>query len=153
MEEAAAVRGVSRDVWIGLASSALAIAAMAVDHLLGEDDADSGLVDPPAFVITVVLSVLVAAWLFGRVVPRANARGPERAARLGLVLGALSVLPGIALLWLGFPFVVAGAGIALGIAGLASGRRGEAIAAVVLAALLTVVGTGLYVVGAVERLT
>jgi hypothetical protein len=152
MREAVAVRRISRELWIGLASIVLAVAAMAVDHLLGEDDSDSGLVDPPAFAITVALSVVAATFLFGRVVPRAQAGGSERAARIGLVCSSLSVVPGFAFFWAGVTFVVAGAGIALGLSGLGGRRRREAIAAIALGLLSSVFGAGFYVVGAVDRL-
>ena len=145
MEGAAAVRGFSREAWIGIATTAIAVGAMAVDHLLGnEPDDDSHLADPPAFAISVGLSLAVAAFLFGRVVPRAQARGAERAAGVGLVCSVLSLFPGVAFLWLGFPFVVAGAGVALGLDGLHGGRRRLALAAVVVGAIAIAFGVAFY---------
>jgi hypothetical protein len=87
----------------------LGLAAMAVDHLLGDDP---GLEDPPAFAISALVVLAVAGLLFGRVVPRA--RDPRRAGFVVALIGVAS-LP---LIWLGVPFAVAPAAIALG-------RKGE----------------------------
>jgi hypothetical protein len=127
---------------------------MAVDHLLGNetDDEDAGLVDPEAFAISAGVSVAASALLFGLVVPRARARGPERAATIGLACSVLSLLPGIGFLWLGLPFVLAGAGVALGLGGLRSSRRRRALAAVVVGAIVIALGTGLYAAAAVSKL-
>jgi hypothetical protein len=56
----------------------------------------------------------------------------------------LSVVPGIALLWLGLPFVSAGAGIALGVEGWRE-RHWQAAAAVAIRAAVVVLGLALYV--------
>jgi hypothetical protein len=71
VEQAVAVRAVSRETWIGVAVTAIAFAAMAVDHLLGTepDDDDVGLVDPATFAISAGLSAAAAAVLFGRWCP------------------------------------------------------------------------------------
>ena len=89
----------------------LAIAAMAVDHLLGSDP---GLEDPPMFLLASVLILALAALVFGRIVPTAIDAGTET--RDGLVLCAVAVVPGIATLWLGLPIVLGGGAIALGLA-------------------------------------
>ena len=131
---------------------AAVVVAMAVDHLVGTDgaDDDGGFpVDPWMFAIAVLVSLAAAALLFGWIVPRARAAGPERAARTGLVLGILGVLPGIAFLWIGFPLVVAGAGVDLGLDGRRGRRRAEATVAVVLGALLLAGGVVAYLVAAV----
>lgn len=56
----------------------------------------------------------------------------------------LSVVPGIALLWLGLPFLSAGAGIALGAEGWHE-RHWQAAAAVAIGAAVIVLGLALYV--------
>jgi hypothetical protein len=124
---------------------------MALDHLVGTDrgDGDGGLVDPPMFAISMVLSVAAAVLLFGWLVPQQRSRGPERAARSGLVCSALSVVPGIAFVWIGFPFVLAGAGLALGIEGRRGSRRLEAAAAALIGALVLALGAVGYLVAAV----
>jgi hypothetical protein len=153
VEEAAVGRGTTRETWIGLATTGFAVGTMAVDHLLGEsDDEDGAALDYPAFAISTVLCVAVAGLLFGRVVPRARARGPERAATIGLLWSALGIVPGVLVLWLGFPFVVAGAGIALGIVGLTADRRAKAIAAIVLGTLLLAFGAVYYLSAVVESI-
>ena len=117
---------------------------MAIDHLIGTDrEGDAGLVDPAMFAISVALCVGLALVLFAWVVPRSVAHGPSRAANVGLLVSALSIVPGIAVLWLGLPLVSAGAGVALGLEGL-PGARGRALAAVVLGAGVVVLGLALY---------
>ena len=88
--------------------------------------------------------------LFGWLVPRERRHGPERAARSGLVCSIASVIPGLAFIWVGFPFVVAGAGLSLGVEGRRGTRRAEAGAAVVIGALMLVLGSVAYVVAAVS---
>jgi hypothetical protein len=137
-----------------VAAVALLVAggAMAIDHLLGtsEGDDEGALADPAMFAIAIVLSIATAVLLFAWFVPRERGRGPERAARSGLLCSVLSIVPGIAFLWVGFPFVIAGAGVALGLEGRGSRRRLEARAAVVVGSLLLVFGALGYLVAAVR---
>ena len=134
-----------RRPWFGVLAVLVALGAMAVDHLVGteHEEGESGLADPTTFTITAVLSLATAALLLGVLVPRQRRAGPERAARSGFVCSALSVVPGVAVLWLGFPFVVAGAGVELGLEGLRGPRRGLALTPVALgAAVVTLGGAG-----------
>jgi hypothetical protein len=136
---------------VGFVALAVVVGTMAVDHLLGtERSDDDGLVDPTMFVISVVLSLAVAAVLFGWLVPRERRKGPERSARSGLVCSIASIVPGIAFVWVGFPFVVAGAGLALGLEGRRGARRAEAGAAVAIGGLALGLGTLAYAVAAVS---
>ena len=138
-------------ILVCLVALVVAVGAMAIDHLVGTERSDDDvLVDPAMFAISVVVSLAVATLLFGWLVPRERRRGPERAARSGLACSIASVLFGIAFLWVGFPFVVAGAGVALGLEGRRGRRRGEAAAAVVIGGLLLVLGAAGYVVAAVS---
>jgi hypothetical protein len=117
----------------------LGLAAMAVDHLLGDDP---GLEDPPAFLISAALILVVTTLLFVLVVRRT--REPHRAGLIVAVLGVAS-LP---LIWLGTPFAIAPAAIALGPRG--DGRR--ASAAVALGAVVLLLVTGAYVYDAIDKL-
>jgi hypothetical protein len=141
----------SRETWIGVGTLALATAAMAVDHLFGNDPEsdDSFPVDPVAFAISVGISALLAAFLFGRVVPRAKARGAgsERTAVHPALCSGLAAVPGLGFLWLGFPLVLAGSGVALGLLGRRSRRRRLAIVAIVVGALVVALGAGSYLAG------
>jgi hypothetical protein len=107
----------------------VALAAMVVDHALAADWA--------AFIATALLSSATAALLFAWVIPRLERRpgAAERAAVVGLVLALTAIVPGIALLWLGIPVVVAGAGLALGLRGREGARRRLATVAALLGAL------------------
>lgn len=120
---------------------------MAIDHLVGTEEEpgdDPGVADPAAFVISVVVSLALAALLFGIVVRRGAQDDPDRAARKAIACSILAV-PAIALLFLGLPFPLAGAGIALGLLGREGGRRRLATAAVAIGVLVIALGTGAYV--------
>ena len=117
----------------------LGLAAMAVDHLLGDDP---GLEDPPAFLISAAVILITAAVLFGLVVRRT--RDPRRS---GLIVAVLAVLT-LPLIWLGVPFAVAPAAIALGLRG--EGRT--ATAAVAIGVVVLSLATGAYVYSAVDKL-
>ena len=58
--------------WIGVVTLAVALTAMAVDHLLGTDreDGETGLADPATFAISAALCLAAAALLFGLLVAR-----------------------------------------------------------------------------------
>ncbi len=77
--------------------------------------------------------------MFGVVVPRARLN-PDRAAKRGFLLSLISVL-GIALIWLGVTFVLAGGAIALGLVGRRGARARLATAAVVIGLVVLGVGT------------
>jgi hypothetical protein len=74
----------SQEAGIGVGATALSTFAMGVDHLMGDDP---GLEDPPMFLIASGLSLGLAALVFGRIIPRANAAAApaERAAGDGLI--------------------------------------------------------------------
>jgi hypothetical protein len=146
-----AARLARRDAAVGVLTTALAIGAMAVDHLLGDDP---GLEDPPAFLIASFLSLVVAGIVFGLVVPRTR-RDPARAvraARRGLACAVLAVVT-LPLVWLGLPFPLAGGAVALGLLGRGGERTRTATAAAALGALvLTLVSVG-FGVEAVRKLS
>ena len=149
--EGSSARRDTRVALVGVVALVVVVGTMAVDHLLGtERTDDDGLVDPTMFLISVVLSLAAAAVLFGWLVPRERRKGPERSARSGLVCSIASIVPGIAFVWIGFPFVVAGAGLALGLEGRRGSRRAEAGAAVVIGGLALFLGTLAYAVAAVS---
>jgi hypothetical protein len=126
---------------LGTAATLAAIAAMAADHLMG---ADPGLEDPPAFLLSAGVCLVVAIALFGVVIPRTP---PERAGRRGFVFSLLGVLT-LPLAFLGVFFVFAGAGIALGRIG--EGRL--ATAALAIGSVLAVLGTAGYAYVAISKL-
>jgi hypothetical protein len=119
----------------------VAISAMAADHLLGDDP---GLEDPPAFLVASGVCVLLALVLFGVVIPRTP---PTRAARRGFVSSLLALMS-IPLAFLGFFFVLAAGGIALGRIG--QGRL--ATAAIAIGSLIVLLGTVGYTYVAISKL-
>jgi len=140
-EESAVPRPLTTIDW-ALAGTgvALGLGAMAVDHLLGDDP---GLEDPPVFLLSAAIVLAIAVVLFGRVVRRAHE--PRLA---GFIVALLSVAS-LPLIWLGAPFAIAPAAIALGIR--SAGRR--ALAAVVIGVVVLLLVTGAYVYDAVEKLS
>lgn len=119
---------------------ALGFAGMAVDHLVGDDP---GLEDPPAFLISAAVILVITTLLFGRVVRRA--RDPGRASVIVAVL-AVASLP---LIWLGVPFAIAPAAIALGKRGDGRGPR----AAVAIGGVVLLLVTGAYTYDAIDKLS
>jgi hypothetical protein len=124
----------SRETAIGIATTAPAVVAMVFDHLIPDD--------PVAFVISVALSVAVAAFLFLWVIPRTKAaEAPEElAAKRGLIFGLLAV-PALVLVWVGIPFPVAGGAIALGLIGRRGPRRRRALVTIVLGIVVLLLAT------------
>ena len=128
--------GVSRETGIGIATSAMAVAAMAFEHVLDGDPS------PEAFLLSSGLSLALAAFVFGYVVRRVK-NGPDvafRAARQGLIVSLMSVLA-LAGIWLGLPFPLAGAGLSLGLLGRSGAQRRLATAAVAVGAIVLLIGT------------
>lgn len=146
----------SRESWIGVVTFALATVAMAVDHLFGSDpESDESFpVDPAAFLVSVGLSAFLAAFLFVRVVPRAKSRPyeSERTAVEAALCSGLAFIPGLGLLWLGFPMVLAGGGVALGLLGRRSQRQRLATAAIVVGVVVVMLGSGAYLFSVIRDL-
>jgi hypothetical protein len=130
-------RNLSSETRIGLFVAALAVAAMVVDHLIPGD--------PIAFLVTSTLALALAAAIFGHIIPRtkANPAASTLAAKRGMVCSLLAVLS-IPALFVGLPFVLGGAGIALGLIGRDGDRKRLAITAVVVGALVVLFSAGVY---------
>ena len=104
-----------REMWIGVAAAALAVAAMAVDHLIGTEDGegDGTFADPWVFLATSAGAIVLTALLF-RFVVRSDDR--QQAPTKAIACGLLAVLS-LPLLFLAAPFPFAGAAVALGMIG------------------------------------
>lgn len=129
------MRRLSRDTIVALAVAAFALAALAVDHLVGTEE-DPGqeagaALDVGAFLLGSVVSLGVLAALFALVVRRA--RDADDAALKAMLASGVAV-PALALVFAGLPFPFAAAGVALGLRGREGSRRRLATAAVALAA-------------------
>lgn len=118
---------------IGGAVTLLAAGLMAWDHLWGNERGsdDSFPVDPATFFISLALIVVTVVVVFGLTVPRA-ARNPGSAHRLALIHSGVALVLALPASWLGFPAVVAGGGVALGVQVLAGARRRLAVVAIVV---------------------
>jgi hypothetical protein len=115
---------------IGVGAAALAALALAGANFLGGEEENGG-VGP--YVVTLAASVAVAVALFGWAIPRV-----ERPSRAGIVAGAFALLS-LPVYWVGLPYVLGPAAIALGLLGRArSESTGTATTAVALGALATV---------------
>ena len=101
---------VSREGVIGIAVCAVAIIAMVVGHWLGDE---SGIDDPAAFFGSAAGSLIVAAFLFGRVIPDTtrHRERADRAARHGIVCSVLGLVTVPAIFC--FPVVLAGLAYAI----------------------------------------
>ncbi len=120
----------------GFAAAALTAIVLAAANFTG--DGDNGGAGPYAF--TLVLSLAVAAILFGWAIPRI-----ERPGRAGVIIGALALLS-VAAFWVGLPFVLGPAAIVLGLLGRERPEaRGAATIAIVLGVLATAGGVAAVV--------
>ena len=130
--------------------TALALAAMAVDHLLDEDAGFTA--DPPAFAIAAAFASSSPSSSSGALIPRVLSRpdAAEQGATVGLALSLLAVAT-VPVLFLGPPFVLGGGGVALGRSETGSRRR-LATAAVVLGAAVVIFATVAYAVVAIDKL-
>ena len=115
----------------------IAIALMAWDHLIGNQRGtdDAFPVDPATFFLSLGLIVVAAVVVFGFTVPRSETL--HRSALVHSVVSLVLAVPGS---WLGFPVVVAGGGIALGLRALDGPHRRLAMIAVALGALVVLFG-------------
>jgi len=136
---AAITHSPSTETAIGIFAGALAVGAMVVDHLIHGDLA--------AFVVASAIALTVAAGLFGRVIPRtkASAGAVVLAAKRGILCSGLAVLS-IPTLFVGLPFVLGSAGIALGVLGRGGDRHRLAVAAITLGALVVLFSVGVFAV-------
>jgi hypothetical protein len=127
---------ISRETAIGVGVTAVALVAMAFDHLVGPDP---GLEDPIAFVVSVALTIACALLLFGVLIPRTkrSVSPADRAATRAGILAVISVLS-ISLIWLGVTFPIAGAVLALGLLGRDADRRWPALAAIVICSIVLI---------------
>jgi hypothetical protein len=136
----------SRDTAVASTVAVLLVGAMAIDHLVGTESdpgEESGLADPGAFVLGAVLSLALLAALFALVVRRTP--DPSAAASRGALCSALAI-PAVVLAFLGLPYPLAAAGIALGLRGRTGERQRLAGAAVLVGSLVVVAITVGYVV-------
>jgi hypothetical protein len=150
MSDTAVTHRASPEIGIAVGVSLLAIAAMAVDHLFVGHTPDRG--DVFTFLLSSSLSLILAAMVFGIVVPRAKAVGADRAAKRGLACSLLSVLA-LPSLWIGLPFPLAGGGVALGLIGRAGQRRRLATAAIVIGSTVLLLGASAYIGEAISELS
>ena len=136
----------SRETVIAVAVSAIVVGTMAIDHLVGTESepGETGLADPSAFVLSVVLALVLVAVFFGRVVRRAVREEPEESTLKAVAFSLLAVLT-LPLLFLAVPFPFAGAGLALGLHARDGRRWLLATAAIVAGGFVLALGALAYV--------
>ena len=127
---------------VGL-SSAVAAAALAIYAVYGDSTAPQDQKDSLKFVVPFV--VVVAALVYGLLVPWARMRSPGTA---GLVVSIASFLS-IAAFWSGLPIVLGGAGAVLGMDSQeqVGGASGKARAAVIVGIVAAVLCIAITVIG------
>ena len=139
--QASPSRDSMRTIWVvGLGVIALVTALMAWDHLWGNErgNTDSFPVDPGAFVVAMAISLVCAGLVFLVLVPRTRLdlrRAPKRALWLSGLAVPLTLVAG----WLGFPLIIAGGGIALGLLAPSTPTRSRAALAAIAVGLLVLV--------------
>ncbi len=135
----------SRETVIAVAVSAVVVGTMAIDHLVGTESepGETGLADPGAFVLGVVLALVTV--FFGRVVRRAVREEPEESTLKAVAFSLLAVLT-LPLLFLAVPFPFAGAGLALGLHARDGRRWVLATAAVVAGGFVLALGAVGYLI-------
>lgn len=127
----------SRAVALGVTLLAVGLAAW--DHLWGNErgPGDAFPVDAATFFVALALVAVAAVVVFGITVPRA-ARDPGTVHRPALIHSGIALVLAVPLSWLGFPAVVAGGGVVLGLRGLSGSHRIVAIAAIGVGLLVRV---------------
>lgn len=127
---------------IGLGAVFIAVALMAWDHLWGNQGGadDSFPVDSPTFFLTLGLIVVAAVVVFGVTVPRSIRNPDDIVHRSALIHSGVAVVLALPATWLGFPVVVAGGGVALGLRALDGPHRRMAVIAVALGVAVIVFG-------------
>ena len=133
----ATMSGINNMRLIGMATVAVAVAALAVANFATEGQ--NGGAGP--FAITSGIAIVAAVALFGRVVPRSMDQ--PNAARVALVLAGLALLTSV-FFWSGLPQVLGPAAIVLG---LAAPRNGESVAAIGIGSLAYVASLVACVIG------
>ena len=124
----------TRDRWIGLVLAVVA-ALLAIFAVYGDSTAPQSQKDSLNTVVPFVL--VVAAILFGLLIPWAKKRSP---AMTGLIISILGFLS-LAAFWSGLPIVLGGAGATLGLSSRESvAGRGKATAAIAVGAGAVIVG-------------
>jgi hypothetical protein len=147
------LRTLARETWIGVGAAALGIGAMAVDHLLEEGGGFAA--DPPTFVISAAIVLVATGLLFGRVIPgvKRSAEPANAAITPGFVCSAIGVFTLPLTLWLGFPFPVGAATLALGLIAREGTRKRPALLMAVIGGLVVGLGAVGYAGVAVDKLT
>lgn len=114
---------------IGAFAIGLTFVALFIANIVGTGADENGGV---AFlVVTFAVCASIAVWLFWRRVPRAVESGPAEASKQALIIAVLSAVT-FPFFWSGLPYVLAPAGVALGLASRSRGGGGRATAAVVI---------------------
>jgi Na+-driven multidrug efflux pump len=134
---------------IAVAVAVVSVVTMAIDHLIGTESErdESQRAEPIAFLTTTALALGLTAVLFRFVVARAPSR-PQSVATKAIACSVLAVAT-VPLLFAAVPFPFAGAGIALGLMGRGGSRRRLSTAAIMVGALVLVLGLGAYVAAVV----
>lgn len=126
----------------GAIALALAFLAQLFGNVIGNaEDEQGGLL---FFLLTLAACAGLAAWLFGRFVPRTVESGSTAAPRTALVLGILAVLSW-GFFWSGLPFIVAPAAIVLGVVSRTRGGGRMATAAIVLGTIALLASAGMVI--------
>lgn len=127
---------------VGAFAIALTFVALFIANVIGNGAEENGGV--AYLIVTFAICAAIGVWMFGRVMPRAVEAGPERAGKRALTVAVVSALA-FPFFWSGLPYVLAPAGIALGVAARRRGSGPMATAAIVIGALALAAAIGVLI--------
>jgi hypothetical protein len=134
-------------LWFGAAVTAVAAvlfprlnAVINEDVAIWELDSEAKVLAPLIIVLTLVLFALLGSWAWRR-------EGNNRPAKVALICAILGLV-GVLAFFLSAPIILGGLAVTLGLEGLRravpEGRRGQALAAIVVGAAAFLIGAGIW---------
>lgn len=126
----------------GLAAIGLTFAALFIANIVGNGADENG--GPGWLALTFAVCTGIAVWLFWGAMPRAVEAGPATASGRALIISVLSAVT-FPVFWSGLPYVLAPAGIALGLAARSRGGGSKATLAVVIGAVALIAAIGVLI--------
>jgi uncharacterized membrane protein len=126
----------------GIFAIGLTFVALFIANVVGNGADENGGV--AYLIVTFAVCAAIAVWMFWRLMPRSVEAGASTSATRALIIAILSALA-FPFFWSGLPYVLAPAGIALGLASRARGGGSKATAAVAIAAVALLAAVGVLI--------
>jgi uncharacterized membrane protein len=126
----------------GVFAIGLTFIALFIANVVGNGAGENGGV--AYLLVTFAVCAALAGWMFWRLMPRSVEAGASTSATRALIIAVLSALA-FPFFWSGLPYVLAPAGIALGVASRSRGGGSRATAAIVIGALALAAAVGVLI--------